>query len=410
MRNDIEAVVKRYLREEKKLMNKSELARRFDCDPRTVDRYLKLQSGELKRKKSCRKYHSVLDDYKETIINKVDTHGASAMAVYKFIEKKGYQGKYSSVAAFIKKHKLEEFKKATIRFETSPGVQAQVDWKENLTMISKYGEVFQVNIFLMVLGYSRMKYLCLTTNRNQNTLFQCMINGFKYFGGVPNEILFDNMKTVVDRSRSTFSRVELNETFRHFAKDAGFKTITCRAYRPQTKGKAEALAKLVNRLVVYNEEFEDYQELEAIVTQFNYEINHEISQATGEEPHLRLKKEQEYLIPLPPMNVLLSYISREKDYKVSKDSMVSFEGKKYSVPTKYINKKLNIAKTVDGNINIYYNDDLIVCHPVTNNKFNYKIGHIHEILKSDACKHLSNTEIEQFIKENISMMDIYLGE
>ena len=131
----------------------------------------------------------------------------------------------------------------------------------------------------MVLGYSRLKYVHLTTNKNQETLFLCIIEAFKYFQRTPHEILFDNMKTVIDRSKSTFSNVQFNKTFKSFAEDFGFKPIACRAYRPQTKGKAEALAKLTNLLVVYNEEFEDYAELESIVKKFNEEINCEISQA-----------------------------------------------------------------------------------------------------------------------------------
>jgi len=91
-----------------------------------VDRYLKIQSGEIAPKKSNRIYKSVLDDYKTTIIDKVDTYGATAMAEYKFIQKKGYSGKYSTVVAFVKNHKNEEITKATIRFETAPGLQAQV--------------------------------------------------------------------------------------------------------------------------------------------------------------------------------------------------------------------------------------------------------------------------------------------
>lgn len=133
-----------------------------------------------------------------------------------------------------------------------------MDWKEELTMINKHDEVFKVNIFLMVLGYSRMKFLHLTTDRTQAALFLCMIETFKYFEDIPHEILFDNMKTVIDRSKSTFSNVEFNKTFKYFSDDLGFKPIACRAYRPQTKGKAEALAKLTNRLVVYNEEFKSY--------------------------------------------------------------------------------------------------------------------------------------------------------
>lgn len=410
MRKDINELVKKYQGKESYLLNKSELARRYGCDPRTISRYMKIESGEIIPQRSKRTYQSLIDDYKETIINKVDVYGATAMAVYKFIQKKGYKGKYSSVATFVKKHKDSETQKATIRFETSPGLQAQVDWKEDLKLISKHGEIYKVNIFLMVLGYSRVKYVCLTSNRKQDTLFQCLIDGFKYFGGIPDEILFDNMKTVIDRSKSTFSRIELNERFSYFMKDAGFKTLACRAYRPQTKGKVEALSKLTSRLVVYNEEFDDYKDLEDIVNEFMHDINFEISQATGEIPLERLKKEQEYLNPLTPVEILLSYVSRKKEYKVSKDSMVLYKGKKYSVPTKYINKKLSITEQNDGNIYLHYNGDVIVCHSLGDKKFNYKHKHMHEILKSDACKHLNDSEIERFIEQNISMMDTYLGE
>jgi transposase len=391
-------------------LNKSELARRFNCDSRTIDRYLKINSGELEPKKSSRVYESFIDEYKSIIIEKVDTYGATAMAVYKFIEKKGYKGKYSTVATFVKKYKNVEIQKATVRFETTPGLQAQVDWKENLTMISKHGEIFKVNIFLMVLGYSRIKYVKLTTDREQKTLFKCMISAFSYFQGIPQEILFDNMKTVVDRSKSTFSSVEFNKIFKYFTNDAGFKPIACRPYRPQTKGKVESLARLTNRLAVYNGEFEDYDDLDRIVQDFMKEVNNEVSQAINQTPLSRLNKELEYLKPLPPMDSLVSYVSCEKEYKVSKESMVNYKGRKYSVPTKYIGLKVNITEACDGNISIYYNEDFIVCHSLSENKYNYKVGHMHEILKSDACKHLTDAKIDEFIKENMTMMDILLRE
>lgn len=410
MRMDVEKFIGQLTREERCLLNKSEMARRFNCDPRTIDRRIKIENGELIPKKSKRIYDSKLEDYKSTIINKVDVHGATAIAVYKFIQKKGFEGKYTIVSDFVREHKASEIKKATIRFETSPGLQAQVDWKENLTMISKHGEVFKVNIFLIVLGYSRIKFTYLTTNRNQDTLFTCLIESFRYFQGIPQEILFDNMKTVVDRAKSTFRRVEFNETFKHFADDSGFKPLACRPYRPQTKGKVESLAKLTNRLVVYNEEFENYEELEKIVSEFNDEINSEISQATLETPFSRFKKEKEYLNPLPMLDMLLSYVSRQKEYKVTKESMISYKGKKYSVPTNYIGSKVNVNETSDGNLCIYYTDDFLVCHPLSDKPFNYKIGHMHEILKSDACKHLSDDDISRFIEESMLNMDLFLGE
>lgn len=410
MREDILNMLNHYSKEELDVLNKSELARRFDCDPRTITRYQDELSGKIPPKKPTRIYESKLDDYTEIIKNKVDNYGATAMAVYKFIDKKGYEGKYSTVAAFVSKHKANEIKKATIRFETSPGLQGQVDWKENLTMYSESGEAFKINIFLMVLGYSRMKYLCLTSDRTQQTLFKCLTQAFNYFGGIPQEILFDNMKTVVDQSKTSFSSVVFNETFKHFADDAGFKPIACRPYRPQTKGKVEALAKFTNRLVVYNNEFNNYESLERIVDEFTKEINLEVSQATNETPISRLIKDKEYFKPSLNIELLQTYFSRQKEYKVTKESMITFNGIKYSVPTKYIDQKVTVNQSSDSNIRIYYNQDLIVCHQLGEKKLNYKYEHMHEILKSDACKHLNDDEIHMFIQENITKMDLFLGE
>ena len=106
------------------------------------------------------------------------------------------------------------------------------------------------------------------------------------------------MKNVIDRSKTSFSRVEFNTTFKYFANDFGFKPIECRSYRPQTKGKVEALAKLINRLVVYNGEFEHYSELKEIVENFMDEINNEVSQAKKEIPLKLLSKDKEYFKPL----------------------------------------------------------------------------------------------------------------
>ena len=114
-------------------MNKSELARRFNCDRRTIDSYIKNPNA---RNRKPRKLESKLDEFKEIIIDKVDNFGASSMAVFKFIEKKGYAGGYHTVNNFVKTHKNEQITKATIRFDTMPGIQAQVDWKESFKILN----------------------------------------------------------------------------------------------------------------------------------------------------------------------------------------------------------------------------------------------------------------------------------
>lgn len=277
MRGDISDTIKFLVKEEPSMFNKAELARRYNCDPRTIDRYIKIHTGKLTPAPTKRTYPSTLDPYKETIINKVDKFGCSAMAVYKFIQKKGYDGRYSILADFVKKHKDGEVKKATIRFETNPGLQAQVDWKEDMVLVNRAGEKFKINIFLMLSGYSRYKFIMITSDRSQETLFKCMTEAFSHLRGIPHEILFDNMKTVVDRSRSSFSNTVFNQKFEYYAKDMGFTPITCRPYRPQTKGKVEALAKLMDRLKAYNEEFDTWEDLVIISRNFMDDINEEES-------------------------------------------------------------------------------------------------------------------------------------
>lgn len=128
--------------------------------------------------------------------------------------------------------------------------QAQVEWKEDSTMVSKYGKVFNFNVLSFELGNSRYIYYEYRKEKTREDVFECLINAFKFIGGVPHKILFDNMATVVDRLASTYRAVVINKKFAQFAKDVGFVVNTCRPYRPQTKGKVECVAKLMDRLKV----------------------------------------------------------------------------------------------------------------------------------------------------------------
>ena len=181
-----------------------------------------------------------------------------------------------------------------------------------------------------------------------------MINSFKYFGGRTEEILFDNMKTIVDQVKSNFTDVVINSKAIQFSKDAGFKIVTCRPYRPRTKGKVETLAKIMNRLKAYDNEFNDKEDLEQVVEQLNYELNYkEKSQATNEVPRILFEKEKEYLIPVN-CEILENYCLPEKTYKVSSESMISYHGIKYSVPIQYVGKQLTVIDE-DNVIHLYYN-------------------------------------------------------
>ena len=176
MRKDILNSIIQF-KEVKDLINKSEIARRFNCSINTVNKYLDIQENN----NITRKYTSKLDDFKGIIIEKTDDFSANGRSIFNFIRDKGFTGSYGTVSKFIREHKQEEQNKATMRFETTPGFQAQVDWKENFKLINKDGKQFEINIFLMILGYSGYKYIELTLDKTQDTLFECIIHACKSF-------------------------------------------------------------------------------------------------------------------------------------------------------------------------------------------------------------------------------------
>ncbi|MDK3853672.1 DDE-type integrase/transposase/recombinase, partial [Staphylococcus pseudintermedius] len=289
-----------------------------------------------------------------------------------------------------------------------PGIAAQIDWKEDMVMHDKFGKRYQFNIFLYVLHYSKMKYITLTWDRKQDTLFQCLKESFEYTGGVPKEIWFDNMKTVVDRPRTQYRKVVFNALFHQLSKDANFEPIACRPYRQQTKGSVESLAKFVEqRLRPYDYEFYDAVELISLVNHFCHEMNHnEISQATDCYPIDLFNSEEKHL--LNPFNVQLldTYVEDECIRIVSKESMVNFRKGKYSVPTKFIGEEVQlIFNELTDELSIYFDAELIRTHHLSEKKFNYVTEDMCEILKSDAFKHKDDQEILTYIEDSLLKYD-----
>lgn len=398
MRKDIYEKVSMFRMDDIK-PNYSEISRRFNCDPRTVKRYY--EGGTQTRKKQIKV--SKLDAYKEIIETKLDL-GVTVTGIYYFIKEKGYEGKYTILKSYCKTIKDDKTSKATIRVETSPGLSAQVDWKEDFTLHTKTGEKIIFNIFLMVLGYSRYKFVEATISRDQKALFECMARGFKELKGVPQEIWFDNMKTVVDRAKTQYSHVVFNERFYHFSKDMNFTPIACRPYRPQTKGKVESLARLTERLRAYDYEIDGPEDIYELIHQFKIDINSEPSQATKRTPYDLLLKEKEYFNPLPPQEIIHGYQELLITRKVSKESMIVYGGMKYSVPIRYITKIVSL-EILNDILHIYYNKVLIRTHKITKNPFNYHETDYKEILASDVFKHKSDAELEKYTEDNLKNYD-----
>ena len=381
--------------------NFSELARMYGCDRRTIKKYYDGYKGKPKHHNKPSK----LDCYEELIAQKLSIKGTTVKAVYEFFisEVDSSIGSYSNFNKYIKSKGLKprRAEKGHPRFETSPGVQAQVDWKEDVSIANKYGEIFTFQVFDYKLGHSRYCHFTYKLYKTRQDVIDCLIDSFKAAGGVPKEILFDNMASVVDINGK---HRRVNDKIKAFANDFGFKVKLCKPRHPYTKGKVEAINKFLDWLRPYEGEFETEEELIAILKKVNEKVNTYICQETGVPPLLLFQKEKEYLKSLPNKTIVESYQSHNRQTTVRKDSMISYMNNKYSVPFEYIGKPVNIRVNSDK-LEIFFGTELIATHELSTKKLNYAKEHYVQLL-SHYVK--DNDAVAKMAEENLRQMDDFL--
>ena len=376
--------------------NFAALGREYGCDYRTAKiRYYEELNKEKGIEPEIKIRKHIVDDYKDIIINKLETiPGITAYSIYYFLKvEKDYKGSYESIKNFVRENKDKRKHPASIRVEPIIGKVAQVDWKEDFKLTNKNGELFIINLFLMRLHYSKKFYARLTIDKKRDEVKTCIVESLEYFNGTPREIWFDNMATVMVKEGK---HKKVHNEIKQLGSDIGFQPILCQSRRPKTKGTVENLAKLCNRLLSYNNEFETLEDLVNIVNKFNEECGKEKSQAHNKIVNEVFEDEKKYLIPLPNKNILERYKQTIEYRKVTQDSMIVYRGNRYSVPTRFIGSYLGI-RIIDNQVNIYDNTELVRCHMVSENNLNYNDEDKIEILKSDLLYGLSDEEIKNKI-------------
>lgn len=175
--------------------NYSELSRKYKIDRRTIKKYNEGYEG----KKSNRDKKSILDKYKDEIKEKLALPGITINGAYQYFSNKDTIGTYSNFYKYVLKEELKPSKnnKAHMRYETKYGQQLQFDWKDDIKMISKHGELFEFNIFSATLGASRLHIFLYSKNKTRIDVQRCLVQTFEYIGAVTEEILTDNMRVVL---------------------------------------------------------------------------------------------------------------------------------------------------------------------------------------------------------------------
>ena len=380
--------------ERKKGLSYTEIARKHHIDPRTAKKYAESDVRPVYTLTAPKS--SKLDPYKHLIDMWLEEAPYSAVRIHEKLMEQGCDCKYTIVRQYVATRKAALNEKATVRFETMPSLQGQVDWGffENYKVLEN-GESRKLYCFLMVLGYSRMRYIEFVTDMSTTTLIKCHINAFRYFDGYPEEILYDNMKQVVVKRMLKQSESELNKQFEDFAGFYGFKPILCRPYRGQTKGKAERTVRYVRENFMVGIRYHSLANLNSQAHAWCNKINARIHGTTNERPIDRLPEEN--LLPLRREYIVDKINLR----RVEKDCLISYAGNKYSVPAEYVGRDVTVI-VLDHMLAAYFEGKQIALHKLSYSENSLNVNKEH--YKSMIVK--SGFDIENILLNNPDLVDL----
>jgi transposase len=353
--------------------SKRHIARITGLHRNTINKYL---TGTLpvykktQRQGLLKPYHGLIEDW-------LQQQNYQASRIYELLQGQGFKGSYDVVQRHVKKLKNKRDHVAYVRFETLPGQQAQVDFGDFVISCSD-GSKLTIYCFIMVLGYSRKMYIEFIDRCTLANFLKCHQKAFAYFGGIPCEILYDNMKNVV--IKKLVGLIKWNQSFWAFCLHYGFKPLTTPAYSPWAKGKVERPIGYMRERFWRGYQYSDLKYANKDILEWLKEVaDDRIHGTTHEKVSLRFEKEKPFLGFLPPN----AYDISEKLWRnVYKDCQVAFDCNRYVVPHEYVGKDV-LLKINDGELRIFYDDKLLVTYKIPEGKGQTLGAELYERLKKD---------------------------
>jgi len=304
---------------------------------------------------------SKLDAFKPYIEERQKAGVWNAQVLLRELRARGYTGGYTILKDWLQPQRESAQTVAVRRFETPPGKQAQVDWG-HLGAIEINGQERKLNGFTFTLCYSRAMMAEAALDQKLGMLLKMHEEAFRQLGGVPEEILYDRMKTVwveIDER----GEVVWNPVFLDFARYWGFTPRLCRPYRAQTKGKVESGVKYVRRNFLcglQGREPSCLPDLNAQLRAWVWEVaNQRVHGTTHEQVAMRWNVDRFNLLPLDGRR---SYpLADDELRKVARDAYVSWQGSRYSVPWIYAGKQVWV-RDQSGEVEVHYGCERIAVH------------------------------------------------
>jgi transposase len=229
---------------------------------------------------------------------------------------------------------------ATVRFETQPGQQLQIDFGEKVVLIA--GEPVKVYLMTAVLGYSRRLYCRAFLAQRQDDWLEGLEGAFQHFGGLPEQILCDNASPLVISHDRRSGEVVWNPGFETFCRDRGVSAKACRPRRARTKGKTERGVGYVKHNGLAGRAFDSFEVLQRHLVKWMVEVADErVHGTTKEKPIVRFERdERQTLRPLPART--LAVRTRRLTRRVSADCFVDIDTIRYSAPHWHVRETVEV--------------------------------------------------------------------
>lgn len=246
---------------------------------------------------------------------------------------------------------------ATVRFETPPGDQMQIDFGEKWVAIG--GQRVRVHLLVAVLSYSRRLFAKAFLGQRSDDWREGIAAAFRHFGGVPRTLLGDNARALVlGRDRAT-GAVQFHPAFLAFCTDWGVLPRACGPYRARTKGKTESGVKYVKHNGLAERAFASFGELEQHLATWLAIADTREHGTTHERPIDRFVAERDALRPLPAMPVTVRH--RRLKRRVANDAFVDVDTVRYSVPYRLVRAQVEVL-VGDDDVQVFVGAERIAKH------------------------------------------------
>lgn len=327
-------------------MSRKDIAAELGVHPRTVRRALARGSAP---KGPWPRRGSRLDPFKPEIDRLLAEGVWNAVVILREIQAKGYAGSCTTLKDYIRPKRALRSARATVRFETEPGRQAQLDWGEIRTLIA--GVETKVYFSAVTLGFARRTHAYAFERLDAEHLYESVVRAFGYFGGTTAELLIDNPKALVLQHR-VGEAVVFNSRFLDLCAHYGIRPRACKPYRARTKGKDERMVGyLKHHFFVRYREFESFAHVnQQLETWLKTEADQRVHGTVKEVVVERFAREVPHLKALPHAAFDTSYRERRI---VGFDGYIDIRGNRYSVPDTLCGQTVTCRLTLAGQLTVF---------------------------------------------------------